>query len=79
MQLVESHHLYPFDNSALLQSCAGEPWSLQRKFMTLFALKILVNWRIWVDSFPDARNNRDSSGNAGNFTDNGMNEQKPAC
>ena len=44
--------------------------------MTFLALKILVNWRIWVDLFPDARPNRDFSEVAGNFTDNGMKGQK---
>jgi hypothetical protein len=47
-------------------------------FMSLIALKILVNWRIWVYSFPDTRHNRDFLEIAGNFTDNGMKEQKSA-
>lgn len=47
-------------------------------FIIKLALKVLVNWRICVDLFLDVRHNRDFLEIAGNFTDNGMKEQKSA-
>jgi hypothetical protein len=44
--------------------------------MSKLALKVLVNWRVCVDSFPDVRHSWDFSEIAGDFTDNAMKEKK---